>query len=252
MASRDELRQEREAAIDAAEVDVLKYLLEAFAQWLKDVAERVLSAFRNFGLKPDPTAVWAEAPKWIDKVDLLLAGPLEKAVRRGWHLASGRTYVSGNSFVQAQLAMTRNFLVRVPDEVYNLIFAEISDGVNAGQSNREIAERVDTILSDTKTARWRNRAQLIAQTETMRAFNAGAFGSAIQAQQIEQEPLVKEWLTMHDNRVRLSHREADEQQQPVMQPFIVGGYPLMFPGDPMGPPDEVIGCRCTVLVKERE
>lgn len=48
----------------------------------------------------------------------------------------------------------------------------------------------------------------------------------------------------HDNRTRPTHRVADTQTRPLDEPYDVGGSAMMFPGDPTGPPDEVINCRC--------
>jgi hypothetical protein len=55
-----------------------------------------------------------------------------------------------------------------------------------------------------------------------------------------------QWVTMHDEAVRDSHVLADGQRVPVGQTFDVGGYQLAFPGDPVGPPDVWINCRCVV------
>ena len=246
------MRRQREAAMDAAEADVLKAIIEALTKWLERVAEKVLAAFRRFGSPPDPSGVWTTSSSWEHEVDRLIHGSLSDAAERGWELASDRSFVTSNSFVQAQLAVTRNLLVRIPDDTYNLIFAEISDGMNKGEDNRQIAARVDKLLSMTRSERWKNRAITIARTETMRAYNAGAYGSGLQAEQIEGVPMTKEWLATEDARTRPTHREADGQEQPLSQPFIVGGFPLQFPGDPMAPPEEVINCRCNMLMKERD
>lgn len=54
------------------------------------------------------------------------------------------------------------------------------------------------------------------------------------------------WVTMHDDHVRQSHVRADGQTTPIDQPFDVGGARLRYPGDPSGPIEEVINCRCYV------
>jgi hypothetical protein len=250
MADRGELKRQRLEAMSSAENDVFKAALKALATWLKNVAASVLGAFHKYDVMPDPTGIWSTIPQWHDLIDEIVEGPVAKAARAGWEQALDIPWVSTNSFVQAQLAMTKNLLVRIPDEVYNLIFAEISDGTNNGESIAEIADRVDKVLSITSSQRWPNRARTIAQTETIRAFNAGAYASGLQAEQFEKTSMVKEWLATKDTQTRPSHRRADGQKQPLNQPFDVGGFPLQFPGDPMGPPEEVINCRCALVIEE--
>ena len=53
-----------------------------------------------------------------------------------------------------------------------------------------------------------------------------------------------EWVTMGDNKVREMHVEANGETVPSGQPFEVGGYELLFPGQPVGPPEVWINCRC--------
>lgn len=56
------------------------------------------------------------------------------------------------------------------------------------------------------------------------------------------------WKTFGDNKVRHTHREASGQTVPIDQPFIVGGYHMMFPCDgSLGASvSEIANCRCTV------
>lgn len=58
----------------------------------------------------------------------------------------------------------------------------------------------------------------------------------------------KRWKTFGDNKVRRTHREASGQTVPIDQPFIVGGYQMMFPCDcSLGAGvSEIANCRCTV------
>lgn len=61
---------------------------------------------------------------------------------------------------------------------------------------------------------------------------------------------MKEWVTRHDDRVRALHREVDGQTVPSGEKFDVGGYHLRFPGDPVGPPEVWINCRCLLMKVE--
>lgn len=56
----------------------------------------------------------------------------------------------------------------------------------------------------------------------------------------------KRWTTMHDADVREKHAVVDGQVRPIGAPFHVGGYELRFPGDPVGPPEIWINCRCII------
>ncbi|GAG42373.1 unnamed protein product, partial [marine sediment metagenome] len=57
----------------------------------------------------------------------------------------------------------------------------------------------------------------------------------------------KEWLTSRDGLVRTeetsaaNHVELDGEQVDISETFSNG---LEHPGDPSGPPEEVINCRC--------
>lgn len=58
----------------------------------------------------------------------------------------------------------------------------------------------------------------------------------------------KVWHTITDGKERHSHFVMNGKRVPINEPFIVGGYRMMFPGDvTYNPPlKEVINCRCTI------
>lgn len=239
----------------AQEQRLFTRVLNIFHEWLSRVLDAVLRPFRSFGMTPDPTGVYETSSWFSGQVEVLVTDDLEQIAREGWEQVAHQftvdlPFVSTDSYIQAQLAITQNLLVRIPDEVYNLIFAEISDGVNDGDDPKELAARINKVLSVTGSENWSNRAMTIAVTEANRANNAGALAAGFQAQQIEKIPLSKRWLATEDGRTRPDHKEADGQRVPLGQPFIVGNFPLMFPGDPSGPPHQVIFCRCTMLVED--
>ena len=142
-----------------------------------------------------------------------------------------------------------NRLVRIPDEVYAIIVREVEEGVARGESIPDISSRVATVLTASGSERWPNRAVTIARTETLAAVNAGAYAGALRDAAERGDPApFKVWLaTEGDGRTRPTHNEADGQRTLLSEPFRVGGASLQYPGDPRGPANEVINCRCTLL-----
>jgi hypothetical protein len=87
---------------------------------------------------------------------------------------------------------------------------------------------------------------------TVGALNAGrAEAFRVVAEEDPDTIYERLWLSTDDHRTRSTHEEADGQRVPLNSPFIVGGFELAFPGDPSGPPQEIIQCRCTALLVER-
>lgn len=73
-------------------------------------------------------------------------------------------------------------------------------------------------------------------------LNAGTQAAAA----TDEEFLVMEWVTMHDDVVRAAHRETDGQQRPPGEPYDVAGTEMRYPGDPTAPIELWINCRCTL------
>lgn len=219
----------------------------ALRRWLGRVRAAVMAPWRQFKMQPDPTAIYSTQGQWDGEVDTILT-TIGQIAMNAWSQATDVPPVSRHSFVMAQLAETQNFLVRIPDEVYNLVFAEITDGVNGGEAKEQIADRVDHVLDYTDSERWPNRARVIAQTETTRAYGAGTLAAGLEQSRVTGRLLRKRWDTEHDSRVRASHREVDGEVRDLGMPFYVDDIPMQFPGDPVAPPELVCGCRCDLMI----
>jgi uncharacterized protein with gpF-like domain len=210
-----------------------------------------MAPFIKHQLQPDPTAIYATQSDWNSEVETILT-TIGQIAMNAWNDATDVAPVSRHSFVMAQLAETQNYLVRIPDEVYNLIFAQITDGVNAGESKDQIAQRVDRVLTYTESERWPNRARVIAQTETTRAYGSGTLAAGLEQSRVSGRLLRKRWDSEHDQRVRGAHRAVDGEVRDLGMPFYVDGFPMQFPGDPIAPPELVINCRCHLVIMNEE
>lgn len=227
------------------EPGILARVKAAIAAWVPALKRAVMGS----GMV-DPTGVTDAAPMWTSELDSQVMPALETVVDHGWRWQSGYPFISSNSFAQAQLAMTRNLLVRMPDDVYNAIFAEISEGQNAGEDQAAIAARIDAKLLTSGSEWWENRAKVIARTETNRAWNAGVLAAAQYYEPPTGRGWTKTWDADLDGHERPAHRRADGQTRGLTDTFQVGGEDLRFPGDPAGSPANVINCRCKMTIKK--
>lgn len=138
-----------------------------------------------------------------------------------------------------------NRLVGVSDTLWDVARKELADGIRAGEGIEELAVRLQEAGGFGEA-----RARMIARTEVAAAANAA---SLAQAMRLDDGTMRKEWLaTMDagnvvcDERTRAAHCAAHEQVQPLGEPFQVGETWLMYPGQPIGPANEVINCRCSI------
>lgn len=84
------------------------------------------------------------------------------------------------------------------------------------------------------------RARMIARTEVVTAANTG--------QQVGAEAtgvaMVKVWMHSGGKDARVSHQALHGTEVGMDQKFNADGTMLSYPGDPAGPPEHVINCRC--------
>lgn len=235
------------ASRDDNEASLLALVTQALQRFLAQARERVMAPWRRDRLTPDPTQVYALQGAWESEVDTILTR-LGRIAMDAWSEATDVPPVSRHAFVMAELAKVRNLLVRIPDEVADLVFAEITDAINGGENLDEVARRVDHVLEWTGSERWTGRARTIAVTETTRAYGYGTLAAGLEMSRATGRALRKRWDSERDRRVRAAHEAADGATVGLGMPFYVGGEALLYPADPSGTPENVIHCRCDLRI----
>lgn len=246
-------RWRRLAGLLRAEREMFARYSQLLTHWIDQVRNRVVR-----GTVVDPPALFAVSGQFAQEAETVARVVISNIYESAWHDVMVDTPLPP-SRVETYLASAVNRLVGVPDRVYSDITAEVLKAYNAGDHPIELARRVQDILTGEDLPTWKNRALVIARTEALSAYNAGTHaGFLAYAQQVGGE-WEKGWLATHDHRTRPTHRAADigtpatGQRVPLTEPFKVGTALLDFPGDPTGPPEEVIQCRCSqVLLRPGE
>jgi hypothetical protein len=108
-------------------------------------------------------------------------------------------------------------------------------GVLKGETVPELRARLQAVFADLTD--W--RAQMIARTETVGAFNAAGHLAAERS-----GATTKTWLATDDSRTRASHRLENGTTVPLNAEFTA--VQSRWPGDPAAPASESINCRCTL------
>jgi hypothetical protein len=90
------------------------------------------------------------------------------------------------------------------------------------------------------------RATALARTDLIGLANGASQAAAVDAF-AGRDDVTKIWLATEDERTRETHSEADGQEVPLNEYFTVGDGELLYPGDPNGPDEEIINCRCTII-----
>jgi len=138
---------------------------------------------------------------------------------------------------------TTQLLNAVGDRLARAARSALAEGHDAGDSPAQLKARLVSAFTTDGSNLGPGRAERIARTEATRAWNAGQFAAG-QALTGPDRPLVKQWVTRNDERVRAEHRDANGQLRLFDDPFTVGGEELLYPGDPRASADLTIQCRC--------
>jgi SPP1 gp7 family putative phage head morphogenesis protein len=132
-------------------------------------------------------------------------------------------------------------VLSIPDTTFKQVEDKVLDVMDEGMSNNwtvdEMARKMRQEVSDAFQMSV-GRSRTIARTE------ASSISSWTREEAFDESGITQvEWLSAGDERVRASH-QIDGQRVVRGQPFSNG---LRYPSDPLGPPSEVINCRCVAL-----
>lgn len=155
------------------------------------------------------------------------------------------TFNLTNPKIATMLSTRANMISgEVGKELFDGIISTVTKGfVEQGLNPLELAK----VLTDEFDSLSLFRARAIARTETLVATER-AQADMFTAVGVER----KRWIATLDEITRLSHLKAHGQIVDMDEPFELesdyGGVDeLMHPGDPEGPPEQVINCRCDMV-----
>lgn len=231
---------------EAARVEAAMFrsFLSFLRDWITLVRDRMRAS------RYDPTVIPALIPAWWDAMNEFGAEQIYPATERAYLETTGeqRMPVDMAALATARVYARVNQLKSFPDELYALVQRLVDRAITEGRTGAELAAEIDEVLDMAATPRWENRAAVVARTESIGALNGGRNdGFATVAGQLGGT-FEKLWIATFDTRTRDTHRAAEGQRVPVGGLFAVGEAMLAYPGDPAGPPQEVIQCRCTTVL----
>jgi len=130
---------------------------------------------------------------------------------------------------------------KIAASTQQLVTDTLAQAGREGLGEEAARKRVEEVLQGSISSA---RARTIARTEVGGAQNRALLASAeARGQRVERV-----WLSIEDGRTRPTHIAADGQTIAPGERFRVGQAMLDHPGDPSGPPGEIINCRCSMLL----
>lgn len=125
----------------------------------------------------------------------------------------------------------------------NNIPADVAESYLLDIATEELRVTADRYLEDEY---WTSddRARYIAEEDSNTVWNNEEYNQAIESGMSK-----KQWRSMKDERVRTTHREVDDTEIPINEPFVVGNSLMMYPRDMSLGADssEIVNCRCSVV-----
>lgn len=241
--------------LSTAEHNVRSAVDEAFAAYLRHVRRAVLDGHTTTAdaspsdLPPNLDA-WPTSNVWAELARRFILPAIAAAFGLAFDTAARADLLEQHRYQQTFMDEVFDRLSHSlwPDTAFEMVRGDLAEGLDAGESVPQLRDRVAAALN---VDRYSYLAERIARTESHTATEGGSWSAHMAWAELTGEELFKLWDSTHDSRTRLTHRVANNQIVALADSFTVGGASLLFPGDPSGPPQETINCRCSTLVGSR-
>jgi len=186
------------------------------------------------------------------RVRVFMADARELGIRQ----ALAESGLTGDALAQALRELTatpeiitglRSDQVRIStlvnNRTRNLLRAELTTGLEAGEGIRDLASRVQGVMQGRRA-----HAFYIARNSVSQAISHARYTA--------QQGYATHEIWVHSRgpgERRQSHVEAEyryrQAPKPIGELWDIGGAKLRYPRDPAGPPGEVINCMCMAIGK---
>jgi 2'-5' RNA ligase len=255
---------ELEEALAAAEEDVaaevravLEEVAEEFALELQDATELVAARFSVSRI----AGMWSRRmPRLLrrllgvtEQAATTAADQVDAELPEGWEDLPGR-HDRGEELPEGigqYVDSTEHLLRAVGDRLADVAVRELAAGVDAGETTEQLRARLLAVFQRDGAQLGPGREALIATTEASRAWNTATLAAA-QALTGPDRPIVKQWQTRRDSRVRDAHQGVDGFVRLLDDTFEVDGVDMQHPGDPTAPPALVCNCRCILRLQKAD
>ena len=143
-----------------------------------------------------------------------------------------------NQYYRGKQLVLAGISSRVANQIQKEIQRLRAEELTLPQIARGISEKFSVIL--------RNRAALIARTETHNVASYANHQYHVNVKENFGVAMKKRWISTADGRTRSFHADANGQTVDMDEDFIVGGMPMAHAGDSRGGARNVINCRCVI------
>jgi uncharacterized protein with gpF-like domain len=228
---------------DRAE-SLIGFYLGAFYRHMRDEAKKAASAASGKALDPMTDAqvdtLLGATSAWREIATRYLAEPMNRValgtVRNAAKVVGGFDVVEIEDPQWLVAAAQRTAqMVRVAVRWKAAIRDEVINAIANDVSVTSLADLIDEKFGDVI----RSNGLVIARTE------AGMITGQLREKIFRAEGIERKgWSATDDDHTRESHREVDDEVVDIDEHFSNG---LMHPGDPAGPPEEIINCRCVAV-----
>ena len=123
-----------------------------------------------------------------------------------------------------------------------LVSSSLMQSILAGESVPKMAQRLAQSVGEKNY----NSAVRAARTFSTAVQNKARADEYVRAKERGSKIEKQVWLATLDGRTRHAHRQLDQQEAEVGEPWEVDGYKIRFPSDPNCPAYLIYNCRCRI------